>query len=119
MGRVRGRPARHRVRRRSADYLFSIDGNWTDPADNDANIAWVRRTDREAIDLDAAWGTYLDVGGDRDLDRRDRGAGLGAGTSSGGSGPSGTRPRQPVPPERRRPPALWAGDRHRTATYDA
>ena len=29
---------------RRAPFLLSIDGNWTDPADNADNIAWVRRT---------------------------------------------------------------------------
>ncbi|MEV4624119.1 FAD-binding oxidoreductase [Asanoa sp. NPDC049573] len=29
---------------RSSPYLLSIDGNWVDPADNEANIAWVRET---------------------------------------------------------------------------
>lgn len=28
---------------RSAEWMSSFDGNWEDPADNDANIAWVRR----------------------------------------------------------------------------
>jgi len=27
---------------RSSEYMVSIDGMWADPADNDANIAWVR-----------------------------------------------------------------------------
>ncbi|MEV0716131.1 FAD-binding oxidoreductase [Asanoa sp. NPDC050611] len=33
---------------RSSPFLLSIDGNWTDPADNDANIAWVRETFAES-----------------------------------------------------------------------
>ena len=32
---------------RSAPWMSSIDGNWEDPADNDANIAWVRETFRQ------------------------------------------------------------------------
>ena len=29
---------------RSALWMSSVDGNWTDPTDNDANIAWVRES---------------------------------------------------------------------------
>ena len=29
---------------RSAPWMSSIDGNWENPADNDANIAWVRES---------------------------------------------------------------------------
>ena len=32
---------------RSAPWMSSIDGNWEDPADNDANIAWVREGFRQ------------------------------------------------------------------------
>jgi FAD/FMN-containing dehydrogenase len=39
---------------RSAPWMVAVDGNWTDPADNDAGIAWVRHGWRE---LDAAAGT--------------------------------------------------------------
>jgi len=33
---------------RSAPFMLSIDGNWTDPADSEANIAWVRQTFEES-----------------------------------------------------------------------
>lgn len=29
---------------RSAKWMSSIDGNWTDPAENESNVAWVRQT---------------------------------------------------------------------------
>ena len=32
---------------RSAPWMSSIDGNWEDPGDNEANIAWVRETFRQ------------------------------------------------------------------------
>jgi FAD/FMN-containing dehydrogenase len=32
---------------RSAPFMVSIDGMWTDPAENDANVAWVRSTFEE------------------------------------------------------------------------
>jgi hypothetical protein len=32
---------------RSASWMSSIDGNWEDPADNAANIAWVRESFRQ------------------------------------------------------------------------
>ena len=32
---------------RSAPWMSSIDGNWEDPADNEANIAWVRESFRQ------------------------------------------------------------------------
>ena len=57
---------------RSAAYMLSIDGNWLDPADGEANIAWVRRAYSEAERLDAATGTYLNFGGDLHLDDHDR-----------------------------------------------
>ncbi|ABD10467.1 hypothetical protein ThrDRAFT_03043 [Frankia casuarinae] len=57
---------------RSARYLLSIDGNWLDPAEDDANIRWVRNAYGEAVRLRAASGTYLNFGGDADLDDADR-----------------------------------------------
>jgi FAD/FMN-containing dehydrogenase len=57
---------------RSAEYMFSIDGNWTDPADNDTNIGWVRDTYEQARNLEASSGTYLNFGGDLDIDDTDR-----------------------------------------------
>ncbi|WP_045875896.1 BBE domain-containing protein [Pseudofrankia sp. DC12] len=57
---------------RSARYILSIDGNWLDPADNDANVRWVRDTYSEAVTLRATSGTYLSFGGDADLNDADR-----------------------------------------------
>jgi FAD/FMN-containing dehydrogenase len=57
---------------RSADYMFSIDGNWLDPVDSEENIGWVRHVYEEAIDLPTASGTYLNFGGDANLDNADR-----------------------------------------------
>jgi FAD/FMN-containing dehydrogenase len=57
---------------RSAQYMLSIDGNWTDPIENETNVEWVRATYEEAIALETAKGTYLNFGGDRDLDDGDR-----------------------------------------------
>jgi FAD/FMN-containing dehydrogenase len=47
---------------RSSPYLLSIDGNWSDPADNEANIAWVRETFREAERFGSD-GVYLNFTG--------------------------------------------------------
>ncbi|WP_018635254.1 FAD-binding oxidoreductase [Parafrankia elaeagni] len=57
---------------RSARHMLSLDGNWLDPADNAANIRWVREAYDEAVTLRAASGTYLNFGGDADLDDADR-----------------------------------------------
>ncbi|ADP80173.1 FAD-binding oxidoreductase [Pseudofrankia inefficax] len=57
---------------RGARYILSLDGNWLDPADNDVNIRWVRDAYHEAVTLRAASGTYLNFGGDADLDDDDR-----------------------------------------------
>jgi len=57
---------------RSAGYMLSFDGGWSDPADNDDNIAWVRSAWDRATQLDVASGTYLNFGGDRDIDDRHR-----------------------------------------------
>lgn len=57
---------------RSAAYMLSLDGNWTDPPDDEANIRWVRSAYDEAATLPAASGTYLNFGGDADLDDSDR-----------------------------------------------
>ncbi|KPM51671.1 FAD-linked oxidase [Frankia sp. R43] len=53
---------------RSARYMLSLDGNWLDPADDGANIRWVRDAYDDAVRLRAASGTYLNFGGDADLD---------------------------------------------------
>src|SRR5262249_43772582 len=57
---------------RGAPYMLSLDGNWLDPADNDVNIRWVRDAYNEAVTLRVASGTYLNFGGDADLDDADR-----------------------------------------------
>lgn len=57
---------------RSADYMLSIDGNWLDPADDEGNVEWVRSAHRAAVDLNSASGTYLNFGGDPDLNDYDR-----------------------------------------------
>jgi FAD/FMN-containing dehydrogenase len=53
---------------RSAEYIVSIDGSWTDPADNEANMAWVRSAFNEVSALPAVSGTYLNFSGDPHLD---------------------------------------------------
>ncbi|OHV37067.1 MULTISPECIES: FAD-binding oxidoreductase [Pseudofrankia] len=57
---------------RSAGYMLSLDGNWPDKADDEANIRWVRGAYDKAVALRAASGTYLNFGGDADLDDADR-----------------------------------------------
>jgi FAD/FMN-containing dehydrogenase len=43
----RVRPADTAYAERSAPWMSSIDGNWEDPAENEANIAWVRESFRQ------------------------------------------------------------------------
>ncbi len=62
---------------RSAAYIVSIDGNWTDAADNAATMNWVRDAAHEVQGLPSAAGTYLNFGGDRDLDSATRQAAFG------------------------------------------
>jgi hypothetical protein len=50
---------------RSAPYLVAIMGNWSDPADNTDNIAWVREAWRE-IGKFGTGSTYLNFGGRAD-----------------------------------------------------
>ena len=47
---------------RSADFMVSIDGLWADPADNDANVAWVRSA-WEAISEFGTGSVYLNFTG--------------------------------------------------------
>ncbi len=47
---------------RSAPYMVTVDGNWTDPSDNDANIAWVRQTWSELAEFGTG-STYLNFTG--------------------------------------------------------
>jgi FAD/FMN-containing dehydrogenase len=53
---------------RSAEYIVSIDGSWSDPADNETNLAWVRGAFNEVSALPSATGTYLNFSGDAHLD---------------------------------------------------
>jgi FAD/FMN-containing dehydrogenase len=39
--------------------MVAIDGNWTDPADNDQAIAWVRQAWRDLAATAGTGGTYL------------------------------------------------------------
>ncbi|MEA2420182.1 MAG: hypothetical protein QOE60_2388, partial [Thermoleophilaceae bacterium] len=47
---------------RSAQYMVSIDGMWTDPAEDEANIAWVRSA-WEAVSEFGTGGVYLNFTG--------------------------------------------------------
>jgi FAD/FMN-containing dehydrogenase len=49
---------------RSAEYMLSVDGNWTDPAEAERVIAWVREAIRGAEELETGGGTYLNFSGD-------------------------------------------------------
>lgn len=49
---------------RSAPYMLSVDGNWTDPAEAEMVIDWVREAIRRAEELDVGGGTYLNFSGD-------------------------------------------------------
>ncbi|MEV0134446.1 FAD-binding oxidoreductase [Dactylosporangium sp. NPDC050688] len=57
---------------RSAQYIVSIDGNWTDAADTEANMRWVRDAFDEVNALPSASGTYLNFSSDLDLDSAGR-----------------------------------------------
>jgi FAD/FMN-containing dehydrogenase len=50
---------------RSAPYMVSIEANWTDPADDDENIAWVRETWSRFAEFGTG-STYLNFTGLRD-----------------------------------------------------
>jgi hypothetical protein len=62
---------------RSAAYIVSIDGNWTDAADTEADVQWVRDAFNEVNDLPSAVGTYLNFNSDPDLDSASRHAAFG------------------------------------------
>ncbi|GAA3228462.1 FAD-binding oxidoreductase [Dactylosporangium siamense] len=62
---------------RSAEYIVSIDGNWTDAADTEANTRWVRDAFNEVNALPSASGTYLNFSSDLDLDSAGRQAAFG------------------------------------------
>jgi FAD/FMN-containing dehydrogenase len=44
---------------RSASYMLSVDGNWSDPRDREAVVGWVRDVIGEAERLGGTAGTYL------------------------------------------------------------
>jgi FAD/FMN-containing dehydrogenase len=50
---------------RSAPWMSSIDGNWEDPADNEANIAWVRESFRQITPYSSGT-TYTNFTGQSD-----------------------------------------------------
>lgn len=62
---------------RSCDYMLSIDGNWSDPADTAKATTWVRDSITEASRLPSAAGTYLNFSGEADLGATDRQAAFG------------------------------------------
>lgn len=47
---------------RSASWMASVDGNWTDPAENTENVAWVRETWSEIAEFGTG-STYLNFTG--------------------------------------------------------
>jgi FAD/FMN-containing dehydrogenase len=49
---------------RSARYMLSLDGNWTDPADEDTVITWIREKFAEAERLAGSEGAYLNFSSD-------------------------------------------------------
>lgn len=63
---------------RSAPWMVSVDGNWLDPGDNEANTQWVRDVISEAQALSSATGTYLNFSGDTEIDEAQRMAAFGA-----------------------------------------
>jgi hypothetical protein len=69
MGGATGRvaPADSAFGDRSAAYMLSVDGNWTDPADDERATAWTREVFAEAAALPSARGTYLSFSGDAEL----------------------------------------------------
>jgi len=63
---------------RSAAYMLSVDGNWTDPTDDEKGIAWTRAMVDEALNLPSARGTFLSFSGDEVIDSDQRAAAFGA-----------------------------------------
>ncbi|MGH8866853.1 MAG: FAD-binding oxidoreductase [Actinomycetes bacterium] len=63
---------------RSASYMLSVDGNWTDPADDESAIAWTRSFIAAASAIPSARGIYLNFSGDEDIDASARDAAFGA-----------------------------------------
>jgi FAD/FMN-containing dehydrogenase len=48
---------------RSAPFMFSVDGNWVDPADTAEHVAWVRAVISQAEGFSTTGGTYLNFSG--------------------------------------------------------
>src|SRR6266536_2645619 len=48
---------------RSAPFMFSVDGNWVDPADTAEHVAWVREVISQAEGFSVTGGTYLNFSG--------------------------------------------------------
>ncbi len=82
---------------RSAQWMSSFDGNWEDPNDNEANIAWVR----DAFDQVARYGkgsTYTNFTGQADeTDRRAHPERLRAQHRPAARHQEAVRPRQLLP----------------------
>lgn len=53
---------------RSAAWMLSVDGNWTDPKNADSVITWVRELVADAQRLPGVGGTYLNFTGDEPTD---------------------------------------------------
>lgn len=62
---------------RSAAYMLSVDGNWTEPADDEAGITWTRSMVAEAAALPSARGIYLNFSGEEAIDGDLRAAAFG------------------------------------------
>jgi hypothetical protein len=56
-------PAATAFGERSAPWLVAVDANWTDPADTQEGIGWVRDGWGELDDLAGTGSTYLNFGG--------------------------------------------------------
>jgi hypothetical protein len=53
---------------RSAPWMLSVDGNWTEPQDADRVISWTRDFIEAAARLPGAGGAYLNFSGDAPTD---------------------------------------------------
>lgn len=53
---------------RSAPWMLSVDGNWTEPGEADGVISWTREFIAEASNLAGAGGAYLNFSGDAPTD---------------------------------------------------
>lgn len=53
---------------RSAPWMLSVDGNWTEPGEADRVISWTRDFIAEASELAGAGGAYLNFSGDAPTD---------------------------------------------------